>query len=63
MARRKTLTQTQLAKLPRRATRYYLADPVQQGLILRIPPQGPSRLAGRETVVASLGIHRHRFLG
>ena len=30
MARRKTLTQTQLAKLPRRAKRYYLADPVQQ---------------------------------
>jgi integrase len=41
MPRRQTLTQNHLAKLPRRAKRYYMADPVQQGLILRIPPQGP----------------------
>jgi integrase len=40
-ARRKTLTPNQLERLPRRAKRYYLADPVQQGLVLRIPPQGP----------------------
>jgi integrase len=41
MPRRKTLTQNQLVKLPRKTKRYYMADPVQQGLILRIPPQGP----------------------
>lgn len=41
MPRRKTLTENQVAKLPRRAKRYYLADPVQQGLVLRIPPNGP----------------------
>jgi integrase len=41
MPRRKTLTENQVAKLPRRSKRYYLSDPVQQGLILRIPPQGP----------------------
>ena len=39
--RRKTLTENQVAKLPRKAKRYYMADPVQQGLILRIPPAGP----------------------
>jgi integrase len=41
MPRRKTLTQGQVDKLVRKTKRYYLADPVQAGLILRIPPQGP----------------------
>lgn len=41
MPRRKTLTQNQIAKLPRKAKRYTLSDPVQPGLILRIPPNGP----------------------
>lgn len=39
--RRKTLTQIQVGKLPRKAKRYHLSDPVQQGLVLRIPPRGP----------------------
>src|SRR6516162_9029956 len=41
MPRRKVLTETQVAKLPRRAKRYVLADPVQAGLVLRVPADGP----------------------
>jgi integrase len=41
MPRRKVLTEAQVLKLPRRAKRYHMADPIQQGLILRVPPQGP----------------------
>jgi hypothetical protein len=41
MPRRKVLTETQVAKLPRRAKRYVMADPVQAGLVLRVPPDGP----------------------
>jgi integrase len=41
MPRRKSLTELQVTKLPRKAKRYSLADPVQQGLVLRVPPQGP----------------------
>ena len=38
---RKGLTDRQIAKLPRKATRYTVPDPVQPGLVLRIPPKGP----------------------
>jgi integrase len=40
-ARRKVLTELQVAKLPRKAKRYHMADPTQQGLVLRVPPSGP----------------------
>jgi hypothetical protein len=38
MPRRKTLTQLQVTELKRKAKRYNMADPVQLGLILRVPP-------------------------
>jgi integrase len=38
---RKGLTDRQIAKLPRGVKRYTLPDPVQAGLVLRIPPKGP----------------------
>jgi Arm DNA-binding domain len=41
MPRRKTLTELQVRKLPRRPKRYSISDPVQPGLVLRVPPQGP----------------------
>jgi integrase len=41
MPRRKVLTANQIAKLPRRAKRYVMADPTQAGLVLRVPPEGP----------------------
>jgi integrase len=40
--RRKTLTDKQVAALPKRRKRYIIADPEQRGLYLRIPPSGPS---------------------
>jgi integrase len=61
MPRRKSLTQNQVSKLPRKPKRYHFADPVQQGLVLRIPPAGPiaysavSRRRGGRQVWASLG--------
>jgi hypothetical protein len=61
MSRRRNLTQNQVTKLPRKAKRYHLADPVQQGLILRVPPQGPisyvavARRRGGKQTWASLG--------
>ena len=69
MPRRKTLTENQVAKLPRRAKRYYLADPVQQGLVLRIPPQRPYRLfsavawRGGKQIVAGARVYRDPFPG
>jgi integrase len=44
--RRRTLTELQVSKLPRKAKRYYMADPVQPGLVLRIPPQGAIGYSG-----------------
>jgi integrase len=41
MPRRKVLTANQIAKLPRKAKRYILADPEVRGLYLRVPPDGP----------------------
>jgi hypothetical protein len=41
---RKGLTDRQIAKLPRKSRRYTLPDPVQPGLVLRIPPKGPVSL-------------------
>jgi integrase len=38
---RKGLTDKQVAALPRKTKRYALPDPVQPGLVLRIPPKGP----------------------
>jgi integrase len=35
------LTDKQIAQLVRKAKRYVIADPVQRGLYLRIPPDGP----------------------
>ena len=39
--RRRTLTDKQVASLPRKAKRYILADPEQRGLYLRVPASGP----------------------
>ena len=41
MPRRRTLTQLQISKLPRKTKRYVLSDPTQPGLVLRVPAQGP----------------------
>jgi integrase len=42
MQRRKTLTEHQVQRLPRTAKRYTIPDPVQPGLILRVPAlRGP----------------------
>jgi integrase len=41
MPRRRTLTERQVANLPRKSKRYSLPDPQQLGLTLRIPPAGP----------------------
>jgi hypothetical protein len=40
MARRKGLSDRQIAALPRRATRYAISDPELRGHYLRIPPAG-----------------------
>ena len=39
--RRKGLTDTGIAALPRQAKRYVIADPELRGLYLRVPPRGP----------------------
>jgi integrase len=39
--RRRTLTDKQVAALPRKAKRYIMADPEQRGLYLRVPVSGP----------------------
>jgi integrase len=41
MARRRGLTDRQIAALPRKAKRYAISDPEQRSLFLRVPPQGP----------------------
>lgn len=41
MARRRGLTDKQLAALPRKPKRYILSDPEQRGHYVRVPPQGP----------------------
>ena len=38
---RKTLTDKQVADLPRKRKRYIVADPEQRGHYVRVPPQGP----------------------
>jgi hypothetical protein len=40
MARRKGLTEKQIAALPRRSARYAVSDPEMRNLYLRIPPHG-----------------------
>ena len=40
--RRKTLTDKQVADLPRKRERYIMADPEQRGHYVRVPPQGPA---------------------
>jgi integrase len=40
-ARRRNLTDRQVASLPRKGKRYVMADPEQRGLYLRVPPSGP----------------------
>ncbi|MGO8923508.1 MAG: tyrosine-type recombinase/integrase [Xanthobacteraceae bacterium] len=44
-SRRRNLTDKQVAALPRKRTRYAMADPEQRGLYLRVPPQGPITFA------------------
>ena len=41
MARRRGLTEKQLAALPRKPKRYIVSDPEQRGHYVRVPPQGP----------------------
>jgi integrase len=41
MKRRRVLTDRQVASLPRKATRYAIADPELRSFYLRVPPQGP----------------------
>ena len=45
MPRRRTLTQLQVDKMPRRSRRYIVSDPVQGGLVVRVPPSGPIQFA------------------
>ena len=40
--RRRGLSDKQIAALPRNARRYIIADPVQRGMYVRVPPQGPA---------------------
>jgi hypothetical protein len=74
MTRRRGLSDQQIAKLLRKQKRYSLIDPVQPGLILRIPPQGPisfcavaRRVRGRQVwhtvgTTATYGIDEARIL-
>lgn len=41
MARRRKLSDRQIAALPRKQRRYILSDPEQRALYLRVPPAGP----------------------
>jgi hypothetical protein len=41
MARRRRLTDRQIAGLPRKPKRYIVTDPEQRSLFLRVPPTGP----------------------
>jgi integrase len=41
MARRRKLTDRQIADLPRKPKRYIVTDPEQRSLFLRVPPTGP----------------------
>jgi integrase len=60
MPRRKVLIEKQVHALPRRAQRYVLSDPVQAGLVLRVPPAGPTQYAA---VAWHNGKQRWRALG
>jgi integrase len=45
MTRRRGLSDKQVAALRKRPKRYIISDPVQRGLYIRVPPQGPNTFA------------------